>query len=282
MSDSVISILNKSIQPMAISPVKPFYRQESFTQPDDHMAVKRQKDNNLDRFEKSDRKSVSLYNNKGTINNAKKNNGQEEQKNEVNVKKDVAPKDPDDKKLNKEEEQELEELKKRDREVKAHEQAHMAAGGGQVRGGAHFDYKKGPDGKNYASGGEVSIDASSGKTPEETIEKMARVKAAALAPADPSDQDRRVAAQADAKAAEARAEMLEEKSEKGEEKSDIVPDTRDNKKDQESFKLKFDNISSKTPATPYEIASFDAYKKIQQDIPTQKASTAGARLNVVA
>ncbi len=282
MSDSMISLINKSIQPMAVSPVKPFFREESFTQPDDPMAVKRQKDNNLDRFEKSDRQTISLYNNKGKINNAKKNSGQAEKKNEVNEKKDGAHKDPDEKKLSKEEEQELEGLKKRDREVKAHEQAHIAAGGGQVRGGANFEYKKGPDGKNYASGGEVSIDASSGKTPEETIKKMAQVKAAALAPADPSDQDRRVAAQADAKAAEARAEMMKEKSGNQEEKAGDVPDTEENKKDQKNFKLKFGNMPPNTSNRTHEIASFNAYQKIQQDIPTQKASTAGPRLNVVA
>jgi hypothetical protein len=44
--------------------------------------------------------------------------------------------------------------------------------------------------------GEVGIRISPGRTPEETIRIAARVRAAALAPADPSPQDRRVAAQA--------------------------------------------------------------------------------------
>lgn len=105
---------------------------------------------------------------------------------------------------------ELQELKQADREVRTHEQAHMAAGGDLVRRGARFEYQRGPDGRNYAVGGEVSVDTSEGKSPEETLRKMSRVKAAAMAPAEPSPQDRRVAAQADAKAAQARRELQQE------------------------------------------------------------------------
>ncbi len=281
MPDSMISLINKSIQPMAISPVKPLNREEPFVQPDDHKGIRRQKDNNLDRFEKSDRKNVYLYNNKGKIDTDKKDVEHEDRKNDENVKNDLTPKNPGDKKLSTDEEQELQELKKRDREVKAHEQAHMAAGGGHVRGGAHYEYKTGPDGKNYASGGEVSIDASSGKTPEETINKMAQVKAAALAPANPSDQDRRVAAQADAKAAEARAELMQKNHITRENKAGAAPHTEDNKEDQNSYILNFDKRSSITPNTPHKISSFNAYKQIQQDIPTER-TTAESRLHVVA
>ncbi|MBP6202236.1 MAG: hypothetical protein KA435_04170 [Azonexus sp.] len=88
------------------------------------------------------------------------------------------------------------ELKSRDREVRQHEQAHMAAGGGLITSGASFTYQKGPDGVNYAIGGEVGISTSPGRTPEETIQRARQIKAAALAPADPSGQDRAVAAQA--------------------------------------------------------------------------------------
>jgi len=88
-------------------------------------------------------------------------------------------------------------LKARDTEVKQHEQAHVAAGGGVVRGGPTYEYQTGPDGKQYAVGGEVSIDTSPVKgNPQATIAKMESVKRAALAPADPSGQDRSVAAQA--------------------------------------------------------------------------------------
>ena len=86
----------------------------------------------------------------------------------------------------------------------------MAAGAGIVRGGASFSYQTGPDGRDYAIGGEVSIDTGDGKTPQETISKMERVRAAAMAPASPSGQDIRVAADAASNAANARIEMAKE------------------------------------------------------------------------
>jgi hypothetical protein len=91
---------------------------------------------------------------------------------------------------------EVEELKKADREVRQHEQQHLAAGGSLVRGGASYSYRQGPDGKRYAVSGEVSIDTSEGRTPEETLSRARRIRAAALAPANPSPQDRSVAAAA--------------------------------------------------------------------------------------
>ena len=81
------------------------------------------------------------------------------------------------------------ELKVIDREVRAHEQAHVAAAGGLVLSSPTYTYQYGPDGQAYAVGGEVSIDTSPGRTPEETIEKAQQMRAAALAPADPSGQD---------------------------------------------------------------------------------------------
>ncbi len=88
-------------------------------------------------------------------------------------------------------------LKQRDREVRAHEQAHVIAGGSLVRGGASFGYASGPDGRLYAVSGEVSIDASPvPDDPEATVRKMNQVIKAALAPAQPSGQDRAVASSA--------------------------------------------------------------------------------------
>lgn len=90
----------------------------------------------------------------------------------------------------------LSELKARDREVRAHEAAHQAVGG-QYAGAISYVYQRGPDGAQYAVGGEVSIDTSPVEgDPQATIEKMRTVRAAALAPAEPSPQDRAVAAQA--------------------------------------------------------------------------------------
>jgi len=95
------------------------------------------------------------------------------------------------------EQKEVRELKERDRQVRAHEQAHLAAAGGLARSGAAFEYQTGTDGRRYAVGGEVSIDtAPVDGDPQATLRKAAHVRRAALAPADPSPQDRAVAAQA--------------------------------------------------------------------------------------
>lgn len=90
----------------------------------------------------------------------------------------------------------LKRLQAVDTKVRAHEAAHIAAGGGLVRGGADFTYAKGSDGKFYAVGGEVAIDVSKEADPRKTASKMRQVVAAALAPADPSPQDYRVASNA--------------------------------------------------------------------------------------
>jgi hypothetical protein len=92
--------------------------------------------------------------------------------------------------------EQLADLKARDREVRAHEVAHQAVGG-QYAGAISYVYERGPDGAQYAVGGEVSIDTAPVEgDPQATIEKMRTVRAAALAPAEPSPQDRAVAAQA--------------------------------------------------------------------------------------
>jgi len=102
-------------------------------------------------------------------------------------------------------------LQIRDREVKAHEAAHAAAGGAYA-GSPRYSYERGPDGKSYATGGEVSIDISpvSGD-PEATMQKAQQVRAAALAPAQPSAQDMKVAQKAQSMAARARQEMVRER-----------------------------------------------------------------------
>ncbi len=110
--------------------------------------------------------------------------------------------------VNQTEIKEIEQLKNRDREVRAHELAHLATAGAYARGGASFDYKIGPDGKRYAVGGEVNIDISKDSDPQKTLEKAQVIRRAALAPADPSGQDRRIAMQATVMAAEARQELL--------------------------------------------------------------------------
>lgn len=98
-------------------------------------------------------------------------------------------------------------LQARDRAVRQHEMAHLAVSGGLATSGASFTYQKGPDGVDYAVGGEVSIDTSPGRTPEDTIARARQIQAAALAPADPSGQDRAVASQAAQMEIAARAEL---------------------------------------------------------------------------
>jgi len=107
----------------------------------------------------------------------------------------------------------ISQLKARDGEVKAHEAAHIAAGGRYITGGASYSYQRGPDGASYAIGGEVGIDSSPvpGK-PEETIAKMTIVRAAALAPADPSGADLSVAGAAAQAMSQAMAEIADDRA----------------------------------------------------------------------
>lgn len=100
-------------------------------------------------------------------------------------------------------------LAARDREVRAHERAHQAAGGTHA-GRISYDYQRGPGGRRYAVGGEVALDLSREETPGETLQKMQQVRRAALAPATPSSADRRIAAAATARANEARAELVQD------------------------------------------------------------------------
>lgn len=110
-----------------------------------------------------------------------------------------------------EQQQRTQELKQADASVRQHEAAHQAAGG-PYAGSASFTYTRGPDGKNYAVAGEVPVDTSPEREPEATIRKMETVKAAALAPSDPSAQDLRVAQQADAAKAQAQQELRRKQS----------------------------------------------------------------------
>lgn len=103
----------------------------------------------------------------------------------------------------------LQDLKARDREVRAHEQAHASVGG-IYAGAPQYDYVTGPDGMRYAVGGEVKIDVSPiPDDPEATIDKMLVVRDAALAPREPSAQDRRVAETADRTRMVAEADLRE-------------------------------------------------------------------------
>ncbi|HEB9428379.1 TPA: hypothetical protein RZK49_000746 [Campylobacter coli] len=115
--------------------------------------------------------------------------------------------------------QQLRELQSIDRNVKAHEAAHQAAGGG-LAGAASFSYTRGPDNQMYAVAGEVPIRMQEGRTPEETIANARQVVAAAMAPADPSPQDYKVAANAAKMEFDARAEATKLKAQEAKEKKE--------------------------------------------------------------
>ena len=115
--------------------------------------------------------------------------------------------------LTDEEQEVVDELKATDREVRAHEQAHLAAAGPYAKGGPTYTYEEGPDGQQYAVGGEVAIDtAPVSGDPEATVQKARIIRAAALAPAEPSAQDRAVAAAATKMEAQALQELREQQS----------------------------------------------------------------------
>ena len=113
-------------------------------------------------------------------------------------------------------------LRSRDAQVKLHERMHQAIAGA-LAGSASFTYERGPDGQLYAVGGEVPISLAPGKTPKETIDRARTIRAAALAPADPSGADRAVAAAATAMEVEAQRELRA----KGEDES--VPGSKQSK-----------------------------------------------------
>lgn len=115
----------------------------------------------------------------------------------------------------------IEKLQSRDHQVRAHEMAHVSAGGQYVTSGVNFTYQKGPDGTMYAIGGEVGIDLSPiANNPQATIAKMMVVRNAALAPADPSSQDRAVAGAASRTMGLAQAELLQKQTAPEKEKKD--------------------------------------------------------------
>lgn len=117
--------------------------------------------------------------------------------------------------LSQDEQRVVNELQATDTHVRAHEAAHMAAGGG-LTSPASFSYEKGPDNKMYAVAGEVGISTGEGNSPQETLAKAQQIRRAALAPSDPSPQDLKVAAKAASMEMSARMQIMQEKLAEGE------------------------------------------------------------------
>jgi hypothetical protein len=177
-----------------------------------------------------------------TQNDAKQDNGKDASAGKENA---------EDKQQQQAEQQQLNELKQRDAEVRAHEQAH-AARGGQYASSPKYEYERGPDGKRYAVDGEVSIDISKASTPEETIRKAQQVKAAALAPAEPSAQDLRVATEASKLALEARTDIATERANDAQEAyNQAIPDVQKNEKKQQN------SVIGETPSLDEIVDSID-------------------------
>ncbi|MBN2279493.1 MAG: hypothetical protein JXQ65_02835 [Candidatus Marinimicrobia bacterium] len=108
----------------------------------------------------------------------------------------------------------IQKLKARDREVRTHEQQHKAVAGPYARS-MSFSYQTGPDGRQYAIGGQVQLDTSEiPDDPKATIEKLKQIKRAALAPAKPSAKDRQVAAESDREIVKQQTELNEQNRKK--------------------------------------------------------------------
>jgi len=85
----------------------------------------------------------------------------------------------------------------RDREVRAHEKAHLMNLGAAAASGIQLTTRRGPDGEVYAVGGGIKVDMSPVPgSPRATLDKAQAVLRAAFAPGNPSAADMRVAAEA--------------------------------------------------------------------------------------
>ena len=98
--------------------------------------------------------------------------------------------------LDPEEKDLVERLQQRDREVRAHEQSHVALAGEYARGAPSYTYQMGPDGKMYAVGGELAVDTGKEADPAENRIKSQILQTAAMGVEDPSTADALVAMQA--------------------------------------------------------------------------------------
>ncbi len=110
-------------------------------------------------------------------------------------------------KLTPDQQAEVAKLKQTDQHVRQHEAAHASAGGA-LAGSPTYDYTTGPDGQRYVIGGEtpIRIPSVSASNPAQSIQELEQVVHAALAPSDPSSQDRAVASQAETEIAKAQSE----------------------------------------------------------------------------
>ncbi|MDR1044508.1 MAG: hypothetical protein LBP33_05230 [Candidatus Adiutrix sp.] len=118
--------------------------------------------------------------------------------------------------LTEEEQQQVQAMQERDREVRTHEQAHISAAAG-LAGAPVYEYQTGPDGRRYAVGGHVDVRTSGSSDPDTALREAEAVKRAAMAPAEPSGPDRAAAARASARINQIRAEKAAQRGQDPEE-----------------------------------------------------------------
>lgn len=86
-------------------------------------------------------------------------------------------------------------LQARDREVRQHEQAHVAALG-RYAGAISYTFQVGPDGRSYAICGSTEVLSGSSSSPEATQAKARAIQTAAMSASEPSVADKSAATDA--------------------------------------------------------------------------------------
>lgn len=178
-------------------------------------------------------------------------------------------------KLSQEDKQIIADLKARDSEVKTHEQAHRAAAAGINASAPSYDYETGPDGKKYAVGGEVNVSFREGGSAESDVAKAQAMKAAALAPAQPSSQDLAAARNADALIVKFKEQQIQENEEMAKKsdgadtaKNDIMTKT-DTSENSNNVKQTSDDAQDTVVAKQINISKTSTDKKLSDVSETQ-------------
>ena len=100
--------------------------------------------------------------------------------------------------------------------------------GGSYANAPSYEYTVGPDGKRYATSGEVKIDSSPIRdNPKATIRKMEIVVRAALGPAQPSSQDLQVARQAQQERSKAQAQITKQQEQEQDKDGNLTSQSKE-------------------------------------------------------
>lgn len=164
----------------------------------------------------------------------------------------------------------INQLQRRDQEVRAHELAHAAVGG-SLTGAPNYTFETGPNGKKYAVEGEVSVDLSIvAGNPAATITKMQKVHAAALAPANPSAQDTKIAASAIQIILQAQSELQQQDPSLAkpttESESSFAANTDQSNDTESGGELSFDELINKTLTAQENIAPTQSNEVLQRAV----------------